>query len=110
MLKKMKALALPMALMMQTFLLISAHADSGSQKIAVVQERGSVGQMNSSAAAVSARRENATLYNANCAICHGQAKRGQSPSLIRNAIGKNTGGMGSLKFLSQKQINAITNF
>lgn len=50
------------------------------------------------------------LYNANCALCHGQAKRGQSAAVIQNAIRKNTGGMGSLKFLSGEQIQAIATF
>lgn len=53
---------------------------------------------------------NATLYNANCALCHGQAKRGEPAHRIANAIRKNIGGMGSLKFLTPEQIRTITDF
>ena len=49
-------------------------------------------------------------YKAKCAVCQGQAKRGQSAAMIQNGIRKNTGGMGSLRFLSSKQIQDIANF
>ncbi|GAB7025543.1 c-type cytochrome [Geotalea toluenoxydans] len=91
MLKKMTHMVFPMILMLQACLFTYAHADA-------------------SAAVVPERRENGMLYKANCAICHGQAKRGQASSLIENAIRKNTGGMGSLRFLTQEQIRTIADF
>ncbi|WP_243374169.1 cytochrome c [Geotalea sp. SG265] len=107
MLKK-KITALFLGLLVQVGLFGAAHADSPIGKNPLQERRPLV--RNSSAATVADKRQNATLYNANCAICHGQAKRGQSPSLVRNAIRNNTGGMGSLKFLSQEQVDVITDF
>lgn len=60
--------------------------------------------------AVTDKSGNATLYNANCALCHGQAKRGEPAARIGNAIRKNIGGMGSLKFLTPEQIRTIADF
>ena len=63
-----------------------------------------------SATVFSDRSEKLMLYNANCAVCHGQGKRGQQASQIGSAINKNIGGMGSLKFLNNEQISAIATF
>jgi len=111
MLKKMTHMVFPMVLMLQACLFTYAHADaSASRKSAILQQRGPMLQKHASAAVVPERTENGMLYKANCAICHGQAKRGQASSLIDNAIRKNTGGMGSLRFLTQEQIRTIADF
>lgn len=47
------------------------------------------------------------LYDANCLSCHGSAKLGSSATAISAAIASNTGGMGSLSFLTAAQINSI---
>ena len=48
------------------------------------------------------------LYTQYCSNCHGNSKKGSSPSNIQNAINNNTGGMGSLSFLTPAQIQAIS--
>ena len=101
MLKK-KMMTLALAMLVQAWLVGAAQAGSAM--------KGGVQAPRNASKVLSHKRQNATLYNANCAICHGQAKRGQSPSLVRNAIGKNTGGMGSLRFLSREQVEGITDF
>lgn len=53
-----------------------------------------------------------TLYNSNCASCHGSlassAKAGATASRIQAAINSGAGGMGSLSALSSLQITAIS--
>jgi mono/diheme cytochrome c family protein len=55
--------------------------------------------------------DGAALYTTNCAGCHGalatSSKRGRAASATRNAISFNTGGMGSLSFLNDAELNAI---
>jgi mono/diheme cytochrome c family protein len=99
---KKRIMTLFLAMFLNALLLGAAQAESPN-------ERGRSASPIPSTA-LSDKRQNATLYNANCAICHGQAKRGQSPFLVRNAIRKNTGGMGSLSFLTPEQLNGITDF
>jgi mono/diheme cytochrome c family protein len=52
-----------------------------------------------------------TLYNANCAACHGpltsSAKAGASSSRIQTAISNGIGGMGYLSSLSSTQLSAL---
>ena len=52
--------------------------------------------------------DGAALYTQYCAGCHGTSKKGSSATSIQSAIDKNTGGMGSLKFLTADQIQAIS--
>lgn len=52
--------------------------------------------------------DGAALYTQYCAGCHGTSKKGSSATSIQSAIDKNTGGMGSLKFLTAEQIQAIS--
>lgn len=55
-----------------------------------------------------------SLYNQYCSACHGNGsnsnKKGATASKIQNAISANTGGMGSLSFLSSSDINAIASY
>lgn len=103
MLKKIRITVLPVALFMQICFLASAPAEAQVSGGALVAN-------NPAAGGNWQRTESAMLYNANCGVCHGQAKRSQSAFLIQNAIKKNTGGMGSLKFLTMEQIQAIAIF
>ncbi len=48
------------------------------------------------------------LYTQYCSGCHGTSKKGSSVSAIQTAIANNTGGMGSLSFLTADQIAAIS--
>ena len=48
------------------------------------------------------------LYNQYCYGCHANGKKGATPSKIQSAINNNTGGMGSLSFLTPDQILAIS--
>lgn len=50
------------------------------------------------------------LYSNYCQSCHGAARssRNWSASLIRNAITRNRGGMGSLSFLTDTQLSGIS--
>ena len=48
-----------------------------------------------------------SLYNQYCSGCHGTAKQGRSATAIQGAISANTGGMGSLSFLTAAQITAL---
>ncbi len=52
--------------------------------------------------------DGAALYTQYCSGCHGNAKKGKSVTAITNAINSNTGGMGSLSFLTPAQIQAIS--
>jgi hypothetical protein len=51
--------------------------------------------------------DGAALYTQYCSNCHGTSKKGSSASAIQSAIDKNTGGMGSLSFLTPAQVAAI---
>ena len=55
--------------------------------------------------------DGATLYQRYCSNCHGSLNsskvRGESAKEIREAIGKNKGGMSSLKSITSDQIDAI---
>jgi mono/diheme cytochrome c family protein len=55
--------------------------------------------------------DEAAIYAANCAICHGplatSGKNGATAALIQAAINNNKGGMGTLSSLSVDQIQAI---
>jgi mono/diheme cytochrome c family protein len=97
MLKRMIGIFLPIVLILAGYILCQAAEHPLPKK-------------NAAPLAVADKNGNATLYNANCALCHGQAKRGEPAARIGNAIRKNIGGMGSLKFLTPEQIRTITDF
>ena len=55
--------------------------------------------------------DGALLYSMHCAACHGATpgnQQGASANLIQNAINNNTGGMGTLNFLTTAEIQAIS--
>ena len=52
--------------------------------------------------------DGAALYTQYCAGCHGNGKKGKAVSATQGAINNNTGGMGSLNFLTAAQLAAIS--
>jgi mono/diheme cytochrome c family protein len=51
--------------------------------------------------------DGAALYTQYCAGCHGSGKKGRPAATTQSAINSNTGGMGSLSFLTSAQLAAI---
>ncbi len=47
------------------------------------------------------------LYAKHCSSCHGDEKKGRPAAATKKAIDEDTGDMGSLKFLTQAQLDAI---